>query len=368
MKSDAIAHIPFLDGVRALAALMVMTFHFVGRHGEPAIVRQVAVIGQTGVELFFVLSGFLITRILLAAKGAPHFFATFYARRALRIFPLYYGFLLFFFFVQPHIFTTEVSPSGTQIWAWLYLQNVPMTFSNAPVGGPGHFWSLAVEEHFYFVWPLAIAYLTRRQTWFFLAGVLVAPVLFRFLFLENGIPVFYFTLTRLDSLGYGALLALISTSDFSIVVLTRWFRAALIGLTILLIPSFAVLSGSHYEWLQVVKLSLIPALYFAFLGFCIFDPLSSRLTRMLSVAPLRWIGSISYGLYVFHILCFITVYKLAPSLSLISDFFASFLLTFLIAGLSYRYLESPILRCNRFFPYSKPVGRPEMRVPSPALN
>jgi peptidoglycan/LPS O-acetylase OafA/YrhL len=146
-ESDTLGRLPCLDGIRAAAAIMVMGFHFVGHHGESAHLVRASVIGQTGVDLFFVLSGFLITRILLSTKESPHFFRSFYARRTLRIFPLYFAYLAIYFFLLPPLLGDPIPPFATQMWSWFYLENVPQTF-NLHSSGPGHFWSLAVEEQF----------------------------------------------------------------------------------------------------------------------------------------------------------------------------------------------------------------------------
>jgi peptidoglycan/LPS O-acetylase OafA/YrhL len=359
------SHIPCLDGIRAMAALMVMVFHFVGHHGESARLVQASVIGQTGVDLFFVLSGFLITRILLLSKASPHFFSAFYARRALRIFPLYYAFLVVYFFVLPFLFKENISPFSTQVWSWFYLQNVPATFIGLKSSGPSHFWSLAVEEHFYFVWPLMVFLLSRRQFKGLLVATLLIPPLLRLVFITHGVGVFYFTLTRMDSIGYGAVLAVLFTEEAfrkrGVILLVR---CLLVGLPILLIPAFARLSGSQQTWLQVAKLSLIPAFYFALLGFCIMDPASKWLARFFSAPLLRWLGTISYGLYVFHPTCADLVQRwLKPSSALV-NLAACFGLTILIAYLSFRFFESPITRLKERFGYDISVKKPA--VPSRA--
>ena len=341
-----------LDGIRASAALMVMVFHFVGHHGEPKRLVQAAVIGQTGVDLFFVLSGFLITRILLLSKDSPHFFRTFYARRTLRIFPLYYAFLIAFFFLLPAVFKTPVVSFGSQIWAWCYLQNLPSIFPSLQSSGPGHFWSLAVEEHFYLVWPLLVFISSRKHFTSVIYGVLLIALSLRFLLLHLGIGVFYFTFTRMDALGYGALLAVLLTDEATDP--SRYiylFRSLVVVLALLLLPSFTLLSGSRLDWLQALKLSLIPAFYFALLGFCIVDPLARPLATLFSLPWLRWLGAISYGLYVFHPTCFALVERFVAPSSFALDVSLSFALTVLIAFLSFRFFESPLLKLKRYFHY-----------------
>ena len=165
-------HIPALDGLRGVAILMVLWFHYYGpiykfcaSPFDRFIVLTINT-GWMGVDLFFALSGFLITGILLDAKGAPHYFRNFYARRALRIFPIYYGFLFVILIVIPRFHQYSPGLAQTvrdQAWLWLYGTNIATTFFPIKLAGFLHTWSLAVEEHFYLVWPAIVLVLNRRQ-------------------------------------------------------------------------------------------------------------------------------------------------------------------------------------------------------------
>ncbi|MFM2295735.1 MAG: hypothetical protein RLZZ350_2148 [Verrucomicrobiota bacterium] len=353
MKKDSLPRIDCLDGIRALAALMVMAFHLVRHHGLPASVIKFSAFGQTGVDLFFVLSGFLITRILLLSKDSPHYFRTFYARRTLRIFPLYYGFLIIHFFVLPLVLGMKISSFNAQWWAWFYLQNLPQTFPSLTDSGPGHFWSLAVEEHFYLLWPLLVFVLSRRQFGWLLVATLVAPVLLRFWFVTHGIEVLYFTFTRADALGYGALLAWLLTGNTADAWRqTKLFRWLFVVLGVLLVPAFVLLSGGKFLWLQAFKLSLIPMFYFALIGFCIVDAAAAPLTRLFTLRWLRWLGGISYGLYVLHQLCFLLVARWLGTTKLYLEFPLALGATILAAYVSFHFFEAPILKLKRHFEYA----------------
>lgn len=350
--NDSLCRLPSLDGIRATAAIMVMVFHFVGHHGEPPGIVQASIVGQTGVDLFFVLSGFLITRILLASKQSAHYFRSFYARRILRIFPLYFGFLVIYFFLLPSLLGESIPPVATQLWSWFYLENVPQTFVSLRSSGPGHFWSLAVEEHFYLIWPLLVYVLSRRSFGIAILITLFLPVIIRAVFVHFGLPVFYFTFTRMDALGYGAGLAFLLTSrSFNSGGIIRLFRVMLIVLPILLVSAFVLWSGRRLDWLQVVKLSLVPAFYFALIGFCLIDPAGNSLTRIFSAAWLRWLGGISYGLYVFHPICFNLVERVVAPYGIVVDAVLSFGLTIGVAYISFRFFESPVLKLKRRFNY-----------------
>ena len=125
-------------------------------------IAKIAIFGQTGVTLFFVLSGFLITRILLSTKNQDNYFSAFYARRALRIFPLYYLFLAIYFFINPFIHGEQIIPASKQWYYWVYLQNFALTF-NWDSAGPMHYWSLGVEEHFYLFWPVLVYFVDTKH-------------------------------------------------------------------------------------------------------------------------------------------------------------------------------------------------------------
>jgi peptidoglycan/LPS O-acetylase OafA/YrhL len=154
--ATAPSHLAPLDGLRGVAVLLVMVCHFgpelpVATRGANALARVLSA-GWVGVDLFFVLSGFLITRILLAARGSPGYFTNFYARRVLRIFPLYYATLLMVFVVLPWLGVTAApEPAAShQAWLWTYTSNLLVARLRSfvfltPAANLNHFWSLAIE-------------------------------------------------------------------------------------------------------------------------------------------------------------------------------------------------------------------------------
>src|SRR5260370_16732322 len=164
-------HLPGLDGIRGLAILLVMAVHFIGdatpRNFAERLAVKLASYGVLGVDLFFVLSGFLITGLLLDAKNDPHYFRNFYARRILRIFPLYYLVLALLFLVLPRLIALTPAlelARERQVWLWTYTANfyIAAKSSWAALTYVSHFWSLAIEEHFYLLWPLAVFLLSRE--------------------------------------------------------------------------------------------------------------------------------------------------------------------------------------------------------------
>ena len=264
---------------------MVVVFHFTqdtDRHG-------VWVMGQTGVDLFFVLSGFLITTILLAAPSRDwHEVRTFYLRRTLRIFPLYYGTLI----------VLALSGSVASFWFWIYLQNIPL-LAPMPVTGPGHFWSLAVEEQFYLVWPFLVFFLPRRWLVRTLWAVIALAILFRILLLAFHFHWYVLIIfVRFDGLAAGGLLAVY----FARGQLQRHARSLLLlGVlsTVAIWLQWWRFHGQGQSWNEVVKFSLATCCFAAVVGYVVISG-SPLFNRLLSLPPLRFVGKVSYGLYVYH--------------------------------------------------------------------
>ena len=289
MTAKARPYFPELDGVRAIAALMVMAFHY----GQSSYASRLLVFGQTGVDLFFVLSGFLITTILLQSRqGDWQEIKKFYIRRTLRIFPLYYGYL-----ILASLITGAIS-----IWYWLYLQNLAISFSTLfhrpPPYGPGHFWSLAVEEQFYLAWPFLILFSSRKRLSSVMWACVALALVLRVFFVHSTMGVFYLTFTRMDSLCAGGLLAYYYNRG----VLTNKRRSlSLIGILALSSLYVEKLSshGTGLAWVETTKYTSAAALYFALIGIVITTK-ESVAHRFLRSTPMRGVGRVSYGLYVYH--------------------------------------------------------------------
>jgi peptidoglycan/LPS O-acetylase OafA/YrhL len=192
-------HLPALDGVRGLAILLVMLTHFTLVQQGPVLDRLVGMAGRfgwTGVDLFFVLSGFLITSILLSSRGTGHYFRNFYARRTLRIFPLYFFVIFIATVVIPSLPFAWTEHFRVENWTrplyWLYLSNFAITFSpDASNDMLGLTWSLAIEEQFYLIWPILVLLLSRRALWWTCIGAVALSVVTRTLFVIGGAERLY---------------------------------------------------------------------------------------------------------------------------------------------------------------------------------
>jgi peptidoglycan/LPS O-acetylase OafA/YrhL len=306
-------HIPALDGVRGLAILAVLFYRF-GLQGDfylstdpsdqlPQWAVLALSLGQRGVDLFFVLSGFLITGILFDAKGQSQFFRHFYTRRVLRILPLYYASLVLFLLVIPCILTPAQFPikhaQEDQHWLWLHAANLSFLFRGEwSLGRLDHFWSLAIEEHFYFVWPLVIFLCNRRTAmWVCAIGFFASPLARIAWIKAGGVDVAIDTLTifRLEGLLAGAWLALAVRSPQGLAAIARPAKWVLLGTSLLLAPT--LLTDKR---LLTIPETLYAAFFAATLAVILGSATNSWTTRICESRFLRFFGKYSYAMYIFQ--------------------------------------------------------------------
>jgi peptidoglycan/LPS O-acetylase OafA/YrhL len=302
--------IPELDGVRGLAILFVVLYHFSRPPGVPPAISNALGLGWSGVDLFFVLSGFLITGILLETRTAGNYFASFYARRTLRIFPLYLAFVFAYFCIAlplaHHWGYWQSWDNSMQLWYWFHLSNWWSAFGNDAVL-LSHLWSLSIEEQFYLVWPIVV--LLVRPSWliYVCCGMVTVPFVLRLTYLDNSYgPEFLYRLTpfRMDALAAGCLTALIARNP-------AWYAAIGARLRPLTLCAGALLffvllwtrSGSAYTpWMVTLGYTSLAFVYSCLVfQACLYSGSSQWLAIQLRRPFLRKLGKYSYAMYVLHV-------------------------------------------------------------------
>jgi len=387
-------HIPALDGIRGLAILLVLSFHLnlLGSLSTPhpfdAFVSTVFSAGWCGVDLFFVLSGYLITRILYQAKGTEQYFITFYTNRVLRIFPLYYALLIVTFIVIPHLPTGFIPAEKLErwtraetnpLWYWLYLNN----FATALAGSWGHgildvTWSLAIEEQFYLFWPWVVYALNREQllriclVMFFTAFIVRTAMTLSDM---NAIATYVFTLGRLDVLAAGAFVALAGESS-------RGNQGLLPARRILVITGVAWLGlaiwrGGTFNMdpvILTVGLSLVAIHFAALIAVIRTLPPDHWLVKLLSSKLLGAFGKYSFAIYLVHMplsaMVRDTLYHPHQFLTLWGSklpgqllfYVGTTLLVFIIAFASWHLWEKHFLKLKKSFTSSSNPNPSEMAI------
>jgi peptidoglycan/LPS O-acetylase OafA/YrhL len=367
-------HIPALDGIRGLAILMVLADHLLWANPftGSTLLNLFSSLRESlwiGVNLFFALSGFLITGILWDTLHKPHFFRNFYARRSLRIFPLYYGFLFVLLALTP------VLHFQWNHWQYFYL-TYTANLALIGMGGLGlphvnikHFWSLQVEEQFYLVWPLVV-YRLRNQRKLILTALVVCAII---LGIRTGLVAFSTHLTNhyltmsptfscADNLLYGCVLALLLRTTLRDRVLHLAPRIFLACLVCILAMAFTGHGLNYFDSpiQQTLGESLLGIGSAALIAMALVP--TGTPARLFDVAPLRFFGKYSYGLYVYHytldtiftgpLRATLFTHTHSHLVSVLGTALIVTALSILVALLSYHLYELQFLKLKRFFTYS----------------
>ncbi len=323
-------------------------------------------IGWVGVDLFFVLSGYLITSILLKTRQEEQYYKNFYARRILRIFPLYYVTLLIIFPLLPAL-DKSLGPQTQAAWPLflVYLQNWLYVFGREPSNVVGVTWSLAIEEQFYLLWPFIVQKMERRQlTRFilvFLALILAARLGLAFSArgLINLADLYYYaSFIHFDGLLMGALLALAMNSDFWREWVRRqagWIFWASLAALILIFASGSVNANLDNLPLMTIGYSLLALFFTACLALALTGEKINPLRRLFANRGLIFFGKYSYALYLFHLPVGIFLLNLfwasgrKNAIIWLSYSALSFGITIFLALISWNLLEKRALSLKKYF-------------------
>lgn len=334
--------------------------------------------GWYGVDLFFVLSGYLITGILLDTLGRRAYFRSFAMRRVLRIFPLYYAVLFGLLIVIPfildwgHIVGISKPRLDEQIWYWLYAHNWIAVFVENPPQWHIliHLWSLAVEEQFYLVWPFVVFLFRGRSLdslcWCLVLGCLVARFWARYEQLDTG-WIYGLSVFRIDSLAIGALAASSVKSAAISPWLDRWApRGALLVIAALLTLACTGVPIDHQAyWPQTIGFTAL-ALGFASLVLAVHDRRRTVLALAFERPWLCYLGKRSYAIYVLHIPIFTVLYGVYVSMLARTDrggrdlltTSVAFLFVIIAAEISWHVYEKQFLKLKKYFPRASDSSTP----------
>ena len=371
--SSARGRIPELDGLRGLAILLVLVFHYISQegltpsHSLASYLQRLVIMGWTGVDLFFVLSGFLIGGILIDVRASPTYYQTFYIRRLFRIIPIYYGWIFLYIvllrfagpIVRAHSNSGVMPTAGFPIYLhFLFLQNMGLiTLIGLAGAWFGHTWSLAVEEQFYLVSPLLVRTLPVHRLPAFLSAVIVgAPVLrlilLRIVHVEPSL-VGNLMPCRADSIASGMLAAALWRNRTS----REWLSARgeiLYGALVVLLAGSAALwvwsPQSSTFGMQSVGYTWVALLYVVILLLVLTRP-GGPIASAMRIGWIRQVGGVSYCIYMIHlvvnVVCHAVLLHGPPRISTARaaavTIFAAFL-AYGLAKLSWIFFENPLLR------------------------
>ena len=351
--------IPELDGFRGIAILMVMVEHVYEtartKVSPSAPAEFLLTHGWLGVDLFFVLSGFLITGILLDERDREDYFQSFYRRRACRILPLAIVCLIVYSLVfgrtDNHGFFVDF------LLTFIFCANLNVLFGVLPIPGTGVMWSLAVEEHFYLLWPLIVRRFSTRSVAYLGAAIVLLSPMARGLAMHYGVhpqSVYQLSWFRFDGLAVGALLAIFVRSRY-FTVRIAWFAAVawlavILIVTVLLMP-YGVLEAKSTLG-ESLRYTQAQALFVAAMAVALAHQ-GSAVTAFLRSRFLGWTAALSYCLYLIHMsvgrlyiwmLHQAGVTNTSSLGALLLRYVAVVALCFALASLSRKYLEGPFLR------------------------
>ena len=369
---------PALDGLRGVAILLVIPHNTslidgVALHGAGYPFKELVLFGWTGVQLFFVLSGFLISGALLDSQDAPNYYSSFYARRALRILPLYYGALIVTFLILAPLRMLPTETLATlhgEVWLWTFLSNWTDGMYG-DVKGFSHFWSLAVEEQFYLLWPLVLHRMPARRVLQLCLTLSAVAFAIRVAMRLGGASPDYlyeFTVCRMDALALGGAAA----AALRVPAWQPTISRALPYLpwaALLILVSGAPLTHDYSRnglETQTFGQSLL-AVTFTLAVLAAARPADTRPTwfaRSMSWAPLRSVGKYSYAMYVCHFplhkwlgIPLLGSAATSPTMLTASAYaIALVVATYLLAWLSFHLYEQHFLRLKQYFlPQHRPV-------------
>ena len=357
-----------IDGLRAIAILSVVAWHYIGASsdaGSGSLLWRVTIFGRSGVDLFFVLSGYLITSILLRNRDASNYFSTFYARRAFRILPIYYVVVGIFVLGKSFNLSRALFEGAVPAWTYIVgLQNFWMTFEKTYgafwLGGT---WSLAIEEQFYLLFPMLVFLLSLQRLRLVLLALMIVCPLLRIWAYWYGEPFagygyYFLTAFRADNLAIGALIAWYEVTGTSRHVLLVARRTLIVSAC--LFPVYAALIGRHTDMHMALWGHTYLALFYGSLLFMTLQNTGARQLAFLRSELAEFFARISYALYLVHTSVLLSLSILLGVSRDVSTWpgrwlaFAAFFLSIALCWLSFKFIEQRLIGfAHRRFVYRR---------------
>jgi len=370
-----------LDGLRGVAVIIVIALHIFKRasyftnHPILLFITDLTTVGWVGVDIFFTLSGFLITSILLRAKNQEHYFRNFYVRRVLRIFPLYYAAIAFILLFAPKLEAEFLNQLNVVLPVLLlYQQNWAMLFNSFHLTGYlGVTWSLAVEEQFYFIWPFVVFFLDREKlikvSFGYIAVSIVARILGALFWGDLGkVSAFfaYGSFARFEEMLIGALLAIFLAGEGAREYVRRYSLAVFVvslsafaALCFMMLPTLPHMEYANYP-LTIGGYTTAALFTTGLIGVFVTHPPQNVLRRLFQNSILAFFGKYSYSMYLFHVtagLILLDIFwhsELRGWKPYFLYIIATYAVTVLISLLTWNLLEKHMLGLKKYFEYKNP--------------
>jgi peptidoglycan/LPS O-acetylase OafA/YrhL len=370
LKNQGNHFFPNLNGLRFVGAFMVFVFHAFSLGREHwgnfkdstffSILAKITSKGHLGVSLFFVLSGFLITFIMLTElqKTSKIKLSNFIARRILRVWPLYFVVVIFGFFIFPILPLGKVTEHELINFTF-FLSNLDEIWFGArdSLNFLTATWSVSVEEQFYLSWALLIGifrFSKKQQFWIFFLSILLISIVFRTIFIQNERILYYHTLSVISDFAIGGILALLALDNKIQAFFERISKFQILLIYFVGIVVLFLESKIFINYLFVFQRIAI-ATFFAFI---IAEQVYAKnsLFKLDNIPGLKKSGELTYGFYLFH--CIVIYYTQAifvenqwteSILDFAFYFILCFIITYISSWISFRYFESPILKLKKYF-------------------
>ncbi len=342
------------DGWRGVGILFVVLAHYFPKYFIGSWVFM---------EMFFVMSGFLITGILLDTKGKANYFKSFIFRRIFRVFPIYYLSLIIFLFLLPTAWMDVTYQREHQVWFWLYIQNWLFSVEGWPaMKGLSHYWSLAIEEQFYIMWPFIVFLFSKNNLIRFCVFLFFFSLIFRNVGLNMGfVPPFQYvaTFARMEGIVLGAIIAVLVRTNKSVLERLTIPVTVIAGIGSVIVFILAKTMHMEYSLNYMINYTLVDIFFAGLIVLTLCKDRLLKLKYLFNLKVFKQLGIMSYSIYIFHLPIQIISNNLFydyffemnnhVNLSKLYCVIIAFFITIPVVYIVHKLVEVPMWRVKRFF-------------------